>query len=106
MKVAASYTCRVSSVFHFSHVCRRVDSVDRAPTSAQLVEACSAVAGACLEQTTWLRRNLAVRAAPGGTPDRDQTASPEPGKPTSNGQCRDLPVLASAGRNIDQKWLV
>ena len=44
------------------------------------------MAGACLEQTTWLRRNLAVRAAPGGTPDRDQTASPEPGKATNNGQ--------------------
>ncbi|XP_011306689.1 protein dopey-1 homolog isoform X2 [Fopius arisanus] len=29
--------------------------------SAKLVESCSQIAGACLEQTTWLRRNLAVR---------------------------------------------
>jgi len=27
----------------------------------QLVESCAQIAGACLEQTTWLRRNLAVR---------------------------------------------
>lgn len=27
----------------------------------QLIESCSQIAGACLEQTTWLRRNLAVR---------------------------------------------
>jgi hypothetical protein len=25
------------------------------------VESCAQIAGACLEQTTWLRRNLAVR---------------------------------------------
>lgn len=28
---------------------------------SQLVESCAQIAGACLEQTTWLRRNLAVR---------------------------------------------
>jgi hypothetical protein len=38
----------------------------------QLVETCSQLAGACLEQTTWLRRNLAVR----------EDASPEP-QPTT-----------------------
>lgn len=27
----------------------------------QMVESCSQIAGACLEQTTWLRRNLAVK---------------------------------------------
>ncbi|XP_043188734.1 protein dopey-1-like [Amphibalanus amphitrite] len=63
----------------------RKDQRDLQDVAAKLVEACSAVAGACLEQTTWLRRNLAVRAVPGGSSERDQTASPEPGKPTSNG---------------------
>lgn len=29
--------------------------------NSQLVELCTQIAGACLEQTTWLRRNLAVR---------------------------------------------
>ncbi|KAF4514203.1 UNVERIFIED_CONTAM: hypothetical protein B566_EDAN019404 [Ephemera danica] len=37
-----------------------------------MVETCSQLAGACLEQTTWLRRNLAVR----------EDASPEP-QPTT-----------------------
>ncbi|XP_037079103.1 LOW QUALITY PROTEIN: protein dopey-1-like [Pollicipes pollicipes] len=38
------------------------DQRDLQDVAAKLVEACSAVAGACLEQTTWLRRNLAVRS--------------------------------------------
>lgn len=30
----------------------------------KLLEACSEIAGASLEQTTWLRRNLAVKPGP------------------------------------------
>ncbi|CAK9831783.1 Protein dopey-1 homolog [Anthophora retusa] len=37
------------------------DIRDLQDVSAKLVESCSQIAGACLEQTTWLRRNLAVR---------------------------------------------
>ncbi|XP_076619120.1 protein DOP1 homolog isoform X1 [Colletes latitarsis] len=37
------------------------DIRDLQDVSAKLVELCSQIAGACLEQTTWLRRNLAVR---------------------------------------------
>ncbi|XP_033338749.1 protein DOP1 homolog isoform X2 [Megalopta genalis] len=37
------------------------DIRDLQDVSAKLVEVCSQIAGACLEQTTWLRRNLAVR---------------------------------------------
>lgn len=32
--------------------------------SQKLLEACSEIAGASLEQTTWLRRNLAVKPGP------------------------------------------
>ncbi|XP_046605599.1 protein dopey-1 homolog isoform X1 [Neodiprion virginianus] len=37
------------------------DIRDLQDITAKLVESCSQIAGACLEQTTWLRRNLAVR---------------------------------------------
>ncbi|XP_066603567.1 protein dopey-1 homolog isoform X2 [Prorops nasuta] len=37
------------------------DIRDLQDVTAKLVESCSQIAGACLEQTTWLRRNLAVR---------------------------------------------
>ncbi|KAG7202175.1 hypothetical protein KM043_015855 [Ampulex compressa] len=37
------------------------DVRDLQDVTAKLVESCSQIAGACLEQTTWLRRNLAVR---------------------------------------------
>ncbi|KMQ93130.1 protein dopey-1-like protein [Lasius niger] len=37
------------------------DIKDLQDVSAKLIESCSQIAGACLEQTTWLRRNLAVR---------------------------------------------
>ncbi|XP_014214024.1 protein dopey-1 homolog isoform X2 [Copidosoma floridanum] len=37
------------------------DVRDLLDITAKLVESCSQIAGACLEQTTWLRRNLAVR---------------------------------------------
>ncbi|KOX80596.1 Protein dopey-1 like protein [Melipona quadrifasciata] len=37
------------------------DIRDLQDVSAKLIESCSQIAGACLEQTTWLRRNLAVR---------------------------------------------
>ncbi|XP_012276640.1 protein dopey-1 homolog isoform X2 [Orussus abietinus] len=37
------------------------DIRDLQDISAKLVESCSQIAGACLEQTNWLRRNLAVR---------------------------------------------
>ncbi|XP_034945114.1 protein dopey-1 homolog isoform X2 [Chelonus insularis] len=37
------------------------DVRDLQDISAKLIESCSQIAGACLEQTTWLRRNLAVR---------------------------------------------
>ena len=30
--------------------------------AGKLIEACSQVGGSCLEQTTWLRRNYAVRS--------------------------------------------
>lgn len=37
-----------------------------------MVESCITIAGACLEQTTWLRRNLAVREEePPVTPDKE-----------------------------------
>ncbi|KAJ8674892.1 hypothetical protein QAD02_010678 [Eretmocerus hayati] len=39
----------------------RKDVRDLQDITAKLVESCSQIAGACLEQTTWLRRNLAVR---------------------------------------------
>jgi hypothetical protein len=42
---------------------------------SQLVESCAQIAGACLEQTTWLRRNLAVReeepVIPVGTKEKE-----------------------------------
>ena len=31
-------------------------------SAGKLIEACSQVGGSCLEQTTWLRRNYAVRS--------------------------------------------
>ncbi|XP_043286527.1 protein dopey-1 homolog isoform X2 [Venturia canescens] len=37
------------------------DIRDLQDITAKLIESCSQIAGACLEQTTWLRRNLAVR---------------------------------------------
>lgn len=37
------------------------DMKDLQDITAKLVESCAQIAGACLEQTTWLRRNLAVR---------------------------------------------
>ncbi|KAH0566539.1 hypothetical protein KQX54_000954 [Cotesia glomerata] len=37
------------------------DIRDLQDITTKLVESCSTIAGACLEQTTWLRRNLAVR---------------------------------------------
>lgn len=37
------------------------DMRDLQDVTAKLVESCAQIAGACLEQTTWLRRNLAVR---------------------------------------------
>ncbi|XP_050446319.1 protein dopey-1 homolog isoform X1 [Cataglyphis hispanica] len=37
------------------------DIKDLQDVSAKFIESCSQIAGACLEQTTWLRRNLAVR---------------------------------------------
>ncbi|KAK7864583.1 hypothetical protein R5R35_003176 [Gryllus longicercus] len=39
----------------------RKDQRDLQDITAKLVESCAQIAGACLEQTTWLRRNLAVR---------------------------------------------
>ena len=37
-----------------------------------MLESCTTIVGACLEQTTWLRRNLAVREEePAVTPDRE-----------------------------------
>ncbi|EEC12059.1 protein dopey-1, putative [Ixodes scapularis] len=43
------------------------DQKDLQDITQKVIEACSTVASACLEQTTWLRRNLAVR--PGPQPD-------------------------------------
>lgn len=43
------------------------DQKDLQDIAQKLIEAVSSVAGACLEQTTWLRRSLAVR--PGPQPD-------------------------------------
>ncbi|XP_072162239.1 protein DOP1 homolog isoform X2 [Bemisia tabaci] len=37
------------------------DQKDLQDITAKLIESCSQIGGACLEQTTWLRRNLAVR---------------------------------------------
>ncbi|KAJ9601413.1 hypothetical protein L9F63_000437, partial [Diploptera punctata] len=37
------------------------DVRDLQDITSKLVESCAQIAGACLEQTTWLRRNLAVR---------------------------------------------
>ncbi|KDR16353.1 protein dopey-1 homolog isoform X2 [Zootermopsis nevadensis] len=51
------------------------DMRDLQDITAKLVESCSQIAGACLEQTTWLRRNLAVReeepAITSGTKDKE-----------------------------------
>jgi len=48
----------------------------------QLVESCAQIAGACLEQTTWLRRNLAVReeepATVVGTKEKEGTGELHP----------------------------
>lgn len=43
------------------------DQKDLQDLAQKLIEAVSSIAGACLEQTTWLRRSLAVR--PGPQPD-------------------------------------
>lgn len=49
---------------------------------SQLVESCAQIAGACLEQTTWLRRNLAVReeepATVVGTKEKEGTGELHP----------------------------
>lgn len=42
----------------------RKDQKDLQDIAQKLLEACSEVAGASLEQTTWLRRNLAVKPGP------------------------------------------
>ncbi|XP_024216432.1 protein dopey-1 homolog [Halyomorpha halys] len=48
------------------------DLKDIQDITVKMVESCITVAGACLEQTTWLRRNLAVREEePPVTPDRE-----------------------------------
>ncbi|KAI5703359.1 hypothetical protein M8J75_010863 [Diaphorina citri] len=39
----------------------RRDQKDLQDITAKLIESCAGIAGACLEQTTWLRRNLAVK---------------------------------------------
>lgn len=48
------------------------DLKDLQDITIKLVESCTTIAGACLEQTTWLRRNLAVREEePPITPDKE-----------------------------------
>lgn len=42
----------------------RRDARDLQDVTQRLLAACGDVAGASLEQTTWLRRNLAVRPGP------------------------------------------
>ncbi|CAN7989377.1 unnamed protein product [Ixodes hexagonus] len=58
------------------------DQKDLQDITQKVIEACSTVASASLEQTTWLRRNLAVRPGPqpdilgsDADPEADQTAS-------------------------------
>ncbi|XP_042147641.1 protein dopey-1 isoform X6 [Ixodes scapularis] len=63
------------------------DQKDLQDITQKVIEACSTVASACLEQTTWLRRNLAVR--PGPQPDiLGSDADPE--DPTSSTDTRML----------------
>ena len=40
----------------------RKDQRELQEIAGKLIEACSQVGGSCLEQTTWLRRNYAVRS--------------------------------------------
>ncbi|KAL1459039.1 hypothetical protein WDU94_011052, partial [Cyamophila willieti] len=49
------------------------DQKDLQDITAKLIESCAGIAGACLEQTTWLRRNLAVKEdeLASSTSDRD-----------------------------------
>lgn len=48
------------------------DLKDIQDITVKMVESCITIAGACLEQTTWLRRNLAVREEdPPVTPDKE-----------------------------------
>ncbi|XP_067010621.2 protein dopey-1 homolog [Anabrus simplex] len=58
------------------------DQRDLQDITAKLVESCAQIAGACLEQTTWLRRNLAVREEDPATStvphDKDNTGSTSP----------------------------
>ena len=42
----------------------RKDQRDLQDVTQRLLAACSEIAGASLEQTTWLRRNLAVKPGP------------------------------------------
>ncbi|XP_073990011.1 protein DOP1 homolog isoform X1 [Rhodnius prolixus] len=51
----------------------RKDQKDLQDITTKLVESCTTIAGACLEQTTWLRRNLAVREEEPAaiTPDKE-----------------------------------
>ncbi|XP_039275981.1 protein dopey-1 homolog [Nilaparvata lugens] len=55
----------LSALSQFVHRCPplqdKKDQKDLQDITARLVESCSQIAGACLEQTTWLRRNLAVK---------------------------------------------
>lgn len=52
--------CSISSTTP-SIMQEKKDIRDLQDITTKLVESCSTIAGACLEQTTWLRRNLAVR---------------------------------------------
>ncbi|XP_023718221.1 protein dopey-1 homolog isoform X2 [Cryptotermes secundus] len=56
------------------------DMKDLQDITAKLVESCAQIAGACLEQTTWLRRNLAVReeepAITVGTKEKEGSGMP------------------------------
>uniref|UniRef100_A0A1B6DLS2 Uncharacterized protein n=2 Tax=Clastoptera arizonana TaxID=38151 RepID=A0A1B6DLS2_9HEMI len=55
----------IGALSQFVHRCPALadkkDQKDLQDITAKLVESCTQIAGACLEQTTWLRRNLAVK---------------------------------------------
>ncbi|XP_023228488.1 protein dopey-1-like [Centruroides sculpturatus] len=83
---------------------------DLQDVAQKLIEACSTVAGSCLEQTTWLWRNLAVRPGPQhDIPDSDPDVEEEPPveeNKNQSGDKEDISQLSSNGINNTQYYSV
>uniref|UniRef100_A0A0K8T476 Protein dopey-1 n=2 Tax=Lygus hesperus TaxID=30085 RepID=A0A0K8T476_LYGHE len=62
----------LSQFVHRAHITDKKDLKELQEITVKLIESCTTIVGACLEQTTWIRKNLAVREEdPIVTPDKE-----------------------------------